>query len=77
VVQPGHGAFPELIEMTGGGLLAVPESPSDLADQIRILMDNEHLRQELGQRGRVAVERLFSDTSMAENTLNVYREWSS
>jgi glycosyltransferase involved in cell wall biosynthesis len=77
VVQPAHGAFPELIEMTGGGLLAAPESPGDLADQIRVLMENEDLRRELGQRGKVAVERLFSDSSMAEDTLNVYREWSS
>jgi glycosyltransferase involved in cell wall biosynthesis len=77
VVQPDHGAFPELIEMTGGGLLTAPDSPGDLADQIRILMDDEDLRQQLGRRGKLAVERLFSDTSMAEDTLNVYREWSS
>lgn len=77
VVQPDHGAFSELIEMTGGGLLSAPESPGDLADQIRALMDNEELRQHLGRQGKLAVERLFSDASMAEDTLNVYREWSS
>ena len=77
VVQPDHGAFPELIEMTGGGLLSAPESPGDLADQIRALMDDEELRQQLGTQGKLAVERLFSDTTMAEDTLNVYREWSS
>ena len=77
VVQPDHGAFPELIEMTGGGLLAAPGSRSDLADQIRVLMNDEELRQRLGQQGKVAVERLFTDTAMAEDTLNVYREWSS
>lgn len=77
VVQPDHGAFSELVEMTGGGLLSVPESPGDLADQIRALMDNEELRQRLGRQGKLAVEQLFSDASMAEDTLNVYREWSS
>ncbi len=77
VVQPDHGAFPELIEMTSGGLLSAPGSPGDLADQIRALMNDEELRQRLGRQGNLAVERLFSDTTMAEDTLKVYREWSS
>ena len=31
VVQPRHGAFPELVERTGGGILVDPESPAALA----------------------------------------------
>src|SRR5689334_13761566 len=34
VVQPNHGAFPEIINRTGGGVLARSESGSDIAEAI-------------------------------------------
>ena len=34
VVQPNHGAFPEIIARTGGGVLAKSESGADVADAI-------------------------------------------
>src|SRR5204863_4022784 len=40
VVQPRHGAFPELIEATGGGLLVNPDDPEDLARGLRPLLEN-------------------------------------
>ena len=44
VVQPAHGAFPELIEETGGGLLVPPDSPGDLAAALEQLMVNDTRR---------------------------------
>jgi len=32
VVLPSHGAFPELIEQSGGGILCQPRNPGSLAD---------------------------------------------
>ena len=34
VVQPRHGAFPEIIEKTGGGILVEPNSVDSLAEGI-------------------------------------------
>ena len=34
VVQPNHGAFPEMIGRTGGGLLSKSEQPADVADAL-------------------------------------------
>ena len=34
VVQPRRGAFTEIVEKTGGGLLVAPDDPSALADGI-------------------------------------------
>jgi glycosyltransferase involved in cell wall biosynthesis len=48
VVQPNHGAFPELIERTGGGLLARSESGSDVADAIFELWKDPERASELG-----------------------------
>lgn len=75
VVQPKHGAFPELLLSTGGGILVEPQSPPALAAGIEKLMHEARLREQLGQQGKAAVQRLFSDQMMAEATLQVYRRY--
>jgi glycosyltransferase involved in cell wall biosynthesis len=72
VVQPRHGAFPEVIEATGGGLLANPEDPVDLAHTLRRLLDDAELRQQLGRQGREAVHARWDAVTMARRTLDVY-----
>ncbi len=42
------------------GLLVDPESPHELADAIRKLLDDTSLRKKMGMRGRERVERQFS-----------------
>ena len=73
VVQPRHGAFPELIAETGGGITVDAESPDAIAAGILQLMTNKALRRELGCAGKDAVHRAYSDDAMANETLAVYR----
>ena len=54
VVQPRHAAFPELIEMTGGGMLCEPDDPQSLADGIAELLSNPEQRTDMAVRGREA-----------------------
>lgn len=75
VVQPRHGSFPELLEATGGGILVEPQSPAALAEGLLRLHDDPALRHRLGQQGRAAIHRGFSDLHMAEATLAVYRQY--
>jgi glycosyltransferase involved in cell wall biosynthesis len=72
VVEPRHGAFPEMIEATGGGLLVDPDSSADLARGIAELLDDPARRAELGRRGREAVHARFSAAAEANNALDVY-----
>lgn len=74
VVEPNHGAFPELVQSTRAGLLVPPESPEALAEGLRRLALDPKLRRELGRRGRAAVEERYSAPAMAEATLAVYRK---
>lgn len=76
VVQPHHGSFPELIEATGGGVLAQPLDPVDLAANLQRLLEDAETRRELGRRGREAVHRDFNAEVMARKTLDVYRKYA-
>ncbi len=73
VVEPRHGAFPELIESTGGGHLVEPGSAEGLAAGLRRLMEDPLLRRELGERGRRAVHARHGAGAMADATLALYQ----
>jgi glycosyltransferase involved in cell wall biosynthesis len=77
VVQPPHGSFPELIEATGGGILAASGSAKDIAEAIRSLIENPSKLKELGERGKKAVHAHFSDDQMADNTIKLYSKLTS
>lgn len=74
VVQPRHGSFPELIEATGGGLLVNPEDPEDLARSLRQLLEDLAHREELGRKGKEAVQQRFHAARMARETVAIYQE---
>jgi glycosyltransferase involved in cell wall biosynthesis len=73
VVQPNHGAFPELVERTGGGLLARSEAGADVADAIYELWQDPARASELGRRGADGVRRYYTVRHMAEGVLDAYR----
>jgi glycosyltransferase involved in cell wall biosynthesis len=74
VVLPRHGAFPEMLAATGGGLLVEPGSAEELARSLARLIDDPGLRAELGRRGREAVIQCFTDADEAEKVLAVYQQ---
>lgn len=57
VVQPDHGAFRELIEKTGGGLLCSPDDVMSLADQLQSVLNDEAQRGHLIHRDAPLHER--------------------
>ncbi len=72
VVQPAHGAFPELIEATGGGWLIAPDSPEALADGLHAAARDRTEADRRAEAGRAAVAECFTARHMAEATLEVY-----
>ena len=74
VVQPATGVFPELLEMTGGGVLYEPKDASEPARSIeRLLLDADHARA-LGRKGREAVFEKFDIKQTALETVRIYEE---
>ena len=73
VVQPAHGSFPELIELTGGGVLTPPGDLPALARALAALLRDPGRRAELGRNGLQAVRAGFTADHMAAKMLDVYR----
>lgn len=74
VVVPNHGAFPELIEKTGGGVLVEPGNADALANAVADLVEDPMRLRELGERGRQAVVAAFTEDHMAVKMARVFEE---
>ena len=72
VVQPDHGAFPEWVQATGGGLLVTPDDAAALADGLRQLVEDQSERRRLGAAGRRAALADFNEEAMADEVLSLY-----
>ena len=66
VVQPGTGAFPEIIEKTKGGITYSPDSVEELSSSLFKLFSDNDLRVQLGEKGRENVLNELSLGKMSE-----------
>jgi glycosyltransferase involved in cell wall biosynthesis len=73
VVQPAHGAFPEILERTRGGVLVTPRDPRSLAEALAALADPDH-RFVLAQQGWQGVRDHYGPRTMADRTLEIIHE---
>ena len=76
VVQPRCAAFPELVELTGGGVLYDPGSPEGLVEAIENLLRDPKRAGALGAAGRSVVFEKFSAQAMARNVAEAVKTMS-
>jgi glycosyltransferase involved in cell wall biosynthesis len=72
VVQPRRGAFTEIVEKTGGGLLVAPNDPAALADGLYELWKDRAKADALGARGFAGVRAHYSIAESTDRQLAVY-----
>jgi glycosyltransferase involved in cell wall biosynthesis len=72
VVQPRRGAFTEVVEKTGGGLLVTPDVTEALADALFTLWSDRDMRTALGQRAFDGVRAHYTIQHSATRLLDVY-----
>jgi glycosyltransferase involved in cell wall biosynthesis len=72
VIQPATGAFPEILEKTGGGILYSPDNKGELAAGIIKLFENKKLMQDLGETGRNNVRKKLTLEEMSVGLAKMY-----
>src|SRR5579862_1254674 len=77
VVEPRHGAFPELLAETGGGVLCEPDDPRSLAEHLDALLVDSERAQRLGAEGRANVLAKFGAERMARDVADVFARVAS
>ena len=73
VVQPASGVFPELLEMTDGGVLFEPNDASALAKALAMLLLDINYSEDIGEKGRKAVFEKFNIEQTAEKIVRIYK----
>ena len=66
-VEPDHAGLAEVIGLTGGGILYLPDDPASLAKSLASLLGDAPRRKALGEAGRIAVLENFTASHMARN----------
>jgi glycosyltransferase involved in cell wall biosynthesis len=74
VVQPRRGAFTEIVERTGGGILVEKDDPVSLREGLLRIYRDPELGTRLGQTGLEGVHQHYSVARMADRALEVYEE---
>ncbi len=73
-VVPDVGVFPEMISLTGGGILVPTEDPAGLADAISQLMDNPEQADRMGRAGANGIVRYYTADRMVDETLAAFHD---
>ena len=77
VVAPNHGAFPEILERTSGGLLVRSDDPASFADGLAAIRSRPEQAREMGRNGAMGVQHHYSAAKMADRVLEIYSELTS
>ena len=62
----------DVIEDGQEGILSRPTDPKDIAEKVNTLIDDPHLRHEMGERGRKRVLERFSWEVIGEKHWEIY-----
>jgi glycosyltransferase involved in cell wall biosynthesis len=65
VVEPATGAFPEILQNTGGGWTYEPDTVEKLAENLKRMLENKELTREYGKVGMINVKELMTLQNMA------------
>ena len=73
VVQPDHGAFTEMIQKTGGGMLVPPDSPKEIARGLKHLYDHRQEAKAMGARGQEVVFKDYRVQELVQEIEEIYQ----
>ncbi len=74
VIQPALGAFPEIIELSKGGMTYEPNTPEKLAETWADLLNNPDEIKKMGEAGRSGVEKHFNIYDQGKQLIDIYKK---
>ena len=74
VVQPALGAFPEIVNLSEGGVLYEPNTPDALCSSLKQVLSDPEKLDELAVKGRQGVENHFHVDLQVEKMMKIYEE---
>ncbi len=74
VVQPALGAFPEIVQLAGGGVIYQENTPEELAAALEKLLSDPEEMDRLSRAGKEGVDKHFHIDVQAERMLKVYQD---
>jgi len=74
VVQPALGAFPEIIEISGGGITYEPNTPARLAEALAKILNDKDLLSSCSQNGYRGVMENFNIDTQAKKLVELYEK---
>ncbi len=74
VVQPALGAFPEIVEKSGGGVIYEPNKPEELASALVDLLGNPEKLSALSKAGKDGIIQKFNIHNQALETIELYKK---
>jgi glycosyltransferase involved in cell wall biosynthesis len=76
VIQPALGAFPEIVQLAGGGLIYSPNTPEKLAESWVMVLSDRKFLTDLSYQARKGVEESFNIHDHAREMVDVYHQLS-
>jgi glycosyltransferase involved in cell wall biosynthesis len=74
IIQPALGAFPEIIEKSGGGVLYGDNKPTLLADAFAGIFTDKKKLQQLSANARTSIEKNFNINTLAAEMTSIYQQ---
>lgn len=74
VVQPSVGAFPEIVNATGGGVIYNPNTPEALASKlVEVFSDKDNLKK-MSNKGRESIINNFTSKQLTKKMIKIYEK---
>ncbi len=73
IVQPPLGAFPEIIEKSGGGMIYRENTPEELAKTLQELFSGQEILNQLSRNARRSVEKTFNVHELTIEMTRIYQ----
>jgi glycosyltransferase involved in cell wall biosynthesis len=77
IVQPALGAFPEIVELSGGGIIYGNNTPEELADSLHNLLNDQEKVSELSENARIGVNNHFNINTLSKDLSDIYGSLNS